>query len=218
MALLNAIKQEGENQLLYERLKKSQQLSSISIVAGPAYSFFTGRSSYNKTQRPYLDDYKLTSIFPDLGVGYYSFQADATLNLSSRFYRARLTSGDVLQTVARRSFALEGFKFFGDYHGFVPFIGAIISREFIQVKEVESGITVINNTRNFWTPGVIVGWDVRPTNIDWWGVRTNIRYFPFLQVDMPSGHQIDFQQIEVNFLQLVLYPNRVRGTFFNSRG
>jgi hypothetical protein len=200
---------------LYEKLKKSKQLSSISIVAGPAYSFFTGSSSYNKIHRPYLDDYKLSSIFPDLGLGYYFFKSDATVNLSYRFFKTHLTAFDVQQSVTRKSIALEAFKFFGDYHGFVPFTGLILSRELIHVKEVESGVTIINNSRNFWTPGIIVGWDVRPTKVDWWGVRTNIRYFPFLQVDMPANREIDFQQIEVNFLQLVLYPSRLRGTFFS---
>ncbi len=106
---------------------------------------------------------------------------------------------DVHQSVKRKSLALEAFKFFGDYHGFVPFIGPILSREFIQVREIESGNTTFDKTYHFWSSGIIVGWDVRPTKVDWWGVRTNIRYFPFLQVDMPANHQIDFQQIEVNF-------------------
>lgn len=204
----------GETSALYEKLKKGKRLNSFSIAAGPAYSFFVGSSSYNERFRPYLDDYKISNVFPDFGLGYYMFNPDASVNLSYRFYRASLTGFDVEQTVRRKSLALEAFKFFGDYHGFVPFIGPIVSREFIQVKEFENGAVTIERAHNFWSAGIIAGWDVRPTNIDWWGVRTNIRYFPFLDLGMPADTSVDFRQIEVNFLQLVLYPNRIAGTFF----
>lgn len=87
----------------------------------------------------------------------------------------------------------------------------MISKELIHVKEIENGNTAINNIHSFWTPGIILGWDVRPTRVDWWGVRTNIRYFPLLQLPVSANSEIDFQQIEVNFLQLVIYPSRLNG-------
>ncbi len=203
----------GETGRKYEKLKKTKRLSSFSIAAGPAYTFFVGNSSYNNQVRPYLDHYKISGIFPDLGLGYYFFKPDASINLSYRSFNVELSAFDVHQFVERRSIALEVFKFFGDYHGFVPFIGPTISKEFIQVKEIENGNVVLDNIHSFWTPGIILGWDVRPTRVDWWGVRTNIRYFPLLQLPVSSNQHIDFQQIEVNFLQLVIYPNRLYGHF-----
>ena len=203
----------GETERKYEKLKKSKHLSGFSIAAGPAYSFFVGNSSYNNQVRPYLDQYKISEIFPDLGLGYYFYQLDGSINLSYRSFDAELEAFDVHQSVDRKSIALEVFKFFGDYHGFVPFVGPTISREFTRVIEIENRNVVLDKIHSFWSPGIILGWDVRPTRVDWWGVRTNIRYFPLLQLSVSSNYEIDFQQIEVNFLQLVIYPNRLQGHF-----
>ena len=183
-------------------------LSSIFLAAGPAYSFIIGNSSYNRDIRPYLDDYKTTSLFPDLGIGYYNYHLDAAVNISSRFYSVSLSGFDVYQKVNRTSFGLELYRFVGDYHGFVPFIGPILTYEIINGLEIESGKTVFNHGSNFLSGGVIVGWDIRPKRTDWWGIRTNIRYFPFLKLPATLGKHLDLQQIELNFLQLILYPGR----------
>ncbi|HTJ48469.1 MAG TPA: hypothetical protein VL443_03365 [Cyclobacteriaceae bacterium] len=199
----------GATKTRYEKLKQSKRLSSFSIAAGPAYSFFTRRSSYNNDVRPYLDQYKISRIFPDLGIGYYNYKLDASVNLAYRFYSVNQSAFDVSQTVKRKSIALEAYKFFFDYHGFVPFAGPILSRENIQVNESEASSNVLRKTYDFWTPGIIVGWDIRPTRVDWWGVRTNIRYFPWLQLPVSNNHNINLQQIELNFLQMIIYPNRL---------
>ncbi|MBC7388941.1 MAG: hypothetical protein H7329_07020 [Opitutaceae bacterium] len=133
---------------------------------------------------------------------------DGAVNISSRFYDISLSGFDVHQTVRRSSSALELYKFLGDYHGFVPFVGPILSHETIHSSETEKGKSVFNNNSIFFTGGIIAGWDIRPTRTDWWSIRTNIRYFPSLKVPATSGKQLDIQQIELNFLQLILYPGR----------
>lgn len=198
----------GENQRIMETLKNKRRRSSFFLAAGPAYSFILGRSSYNKEVRPYLDDYKITSVFPDLGLGYYHYGMDAAANLSSRFYSATLSGHGVEQKVRRTSFGIELYKFIGDYHGFVPFVGPIISSESIVADETENGVKTIHKHKNFIAAGIIAGWDIRPTRTDWWGIRTNIRYYPGLSVAVDGPRTINLQQIELNFLQLVIYPNR----------
>lgn len=192
--------------------KGQQKLNSFFVAAGPAYSFLLSRSSYNTSMRPYLDDYKITSLFPDLGLGYYHYKRDAALNISYRGYSMELKGFDVQQSVKRRSFAFELYKFVGDYHGFVPFIGPLVSRERFGVKETQSGVTTIDNQYDFWAAGVIGGWDIRPRRIDWWGVRTNIRYFPGLNLKLTGSHSLALSQLEVNFLQLIIYPTRLMTT------
>ncbi len=184
------------------------KLNSLFIAAGPAYSFLIGRSSYNRSERPYLEDYKITDLFPDLGLGYYHYRTDAAINLSYRSYNTKLDGFDVYQSVRRRSLAVEFYKFLADYHGFVPFIGTIVSRENIRLRETESSQTTINNEYGFWSGGIIAGWDIRPRRVDWWGVRTNIRYFPRIELDVNATQSISLNQIEVNFLQMILYPGR----------
>jgi hypothetical protein len=204
------MEKSGELERNFDLLKKKKKLSSLSIAAGPAYSFFTGTSSYNREIRPYLDDHQISKIYPDLGIGYYCYPLDATINLSWRFFNSKLSAYGTEQIIKRNSVAIEAFKFFGDYHGFVPFIGGIVSQENIHLRETDQGIEIIDASYTSVTPGIIVGWDIRPTRSDWWSIRTNIRYFPLLQLGLPSGYQIDLQQIELNFLQMVLYPNRIR--------
>ena len=198
----------GENKRILETLTAKKRRSSFFIAAGPAYSFILNRSSYNKEVRPYLDDYKITSIFPDLGIGYYNYGLDAALNLSYRFYSASLNGHAVQQNVTRNSLGLEMYKFLGDYHGFVPFIGPIISLESISARETENDVALFSKHREFIAGGIIAGWDIRPTRTDWWGIRTNIRYFPKLGINITGNKSLNLSQLELNFLQLVIYPNR----------
>lgn len=200
---------KGELKQEYDRLKKRNALSSISVAMGPAYSFFCKTSGYNKTYRPFLDNHRVTVLYPDIGIGYYNFRLDAMANFSVRFFRSTLSAYGYTQVVKRNSYALEGYKFLADYHGFVPFVGAIASYEKYKVTETENGRETFVKNYSFLSPGFIAGWDIRPTRTDWWGVRTNIRYFPFLSLSMPGNSKLYMQQVELNFLQMVLYPGRI---------
>ena len=206
-----SLKQEknGELESNFQLLKKHKSLNSFSLALGPAYSFMLGTSTYNEKNRPYLDDHQISRIYPDIGLGYYHYKWNANLNLSWRFFTSKLSAYNVEQSVRRNSLALEAYKFMGDYHGFVPFVGAIVSYERFTFKESDAGNMIYNFTDHFFAPGIIVGWDIRPTKTDWWGVRTNIRYFPNLQFDVAQQGTINMEQIELNFLQMVLYPNRI---------
>ncbi|MBY0426728.1 MAG: hypothetical protein K2Q22_13900, partial [Cytophagales bacterium] len=203
----------GENEKLMEKLRKTKSLNSFMVSAGPAYSFFVGHSSYNSTFRPYLDDYRISEIYPDVSVGYYHQNWDVGANLSYRNVQATLQAYGTSQTVKRHSVAIEGFKFFWDYHGFVPFVGLSLSHESIYFRETDPSGVKFDQWNNFFTPGLVGGWDIRPTRSDWWGIRTNIRYYPFLQWHVQNGTNIDLQSLELNFLQLVLYPNKMYGAF-----
>jgi hypothetical protein len=204
----------GETEQTFEKLKAARKLNSFFIASGPAYSFIVGESSYNQQVRPYLDDYKISGIFHDLGIGYYHYRWDGAINISYRAFKESLTAFDTRQTINRKSLAVEVYKFFLDYHGFVPFAGAIASWERVHFREIENNLLVHDRNYSFWTPGIILGWDIRPTRVDWWGVRTNIRYFPLLKIKPDSNYTIDLRQIELNFLQFVFYPNRFKSHFF----
>lgn len=207
----NSIRREREGELKEELawMTERKALNTLSVAAGPAYSFFTAQSSYNKKTKPFLDDHQITNIFPDIGLGYYLYKPDLLINFSWRFYTSRLEAYGFKQTANRHSLAIEVLKFIGDYHGFVPFVGLIASREQWRVREVENAIETFNKPSSFLAPGINVGWDIRATRTDWWSVRTNIRYFPTLKMNMGNGQSLSLQQIELNFLQMVLYPNRI---------
>jgi len=201
--------ENGELKQEFDLLKSKKSLSSFYIALGPAYSFFTQNSSYNTANRPYLDNYNISNLYPDMGLGYYNYKLDACLNLSWRNFKTSLSAYNVSQHVHRNSIAIEFYKFIGDYHGFVPFVGGIISNENFEVTENDASSKTLNEKFSFFTGGLIIGWDIRSTRTDWWGVRTNIRYFPGLNLTLNNGYNINMNQIELNFLQLILYPNRI---------
>ena len=206
-------KKSGRLQRIHQTMKDQGGLNSITIGIGPTYSFFIGSSSHNRVNYPFLDDHQISSLYPDVSIGYYSNAGDWTITSNWRAYKAELAAFGVKQQISRRSIALDFFKFFGDYHGFVPFIGGILSYERTKISERVANQVTADFQKNQLAPGVVIGWDIRPTRVDWWTIRTNIRYFPTFRVDMPGGEKINLSQIELNFLQFVVFPQRLSAHF-----
>jgi hypothetical protein len=113
--------------------------------------------------------------------------------------------------VERRSLALEGFKFLGDYHGFAPFIGGGLSIDRLHLKESDSEILIRDERQQHISPLLVFGWDIRPgIKSDPWLLRTNLRYAPLLNFETGSGN-LSLQHLEFNFIQFVVYPGRIIG-------
>ena len=114
------------------------------------------------------------------------------------------------------SINLETYKFFGDYHGFVPYLGFGLSHENIKISESDNGTNTPNSTHNTFSPNIVFGWDIRPSvKGDWWILRTNLRYFPFLDFDR-HGKKLSLQHLEFNFIQFIFYPQRLKKIKNNS--
>jgi hypothetical protein len=199
----------GSIQRYTDTLAARHRLNSFTIAAGPSTCFFLKSSNHNRDILPYLDNHKAVKIFADLGLGYYFHTPDIQINMALRTFKSRLQAYGATQTAQRMAVTLEAYKFFADYHGFCPFIGPAISFEKLNVEE--EGMKG-NNSSSFKgvKPGLIVGWDIRPNRILSWYLRTNIRYFPNMAVRMDDGKKIHFDQLEVNFIQLVILPERFR--------
>jgi hypothetical protein len=103
---------------------------------------------------------------------------------------------------------LESFKFLIDYHGFALFAGLNLSYEQFSVHEKEYQ-NLSTGTFDGIKPGITFGWDIRPNRLQTWYLRTNLRYFPNLFVTMPGGGSVHFEQLEFNFIQLVVFPGRM---------
>jgi len=115
----------------------------------------------------------------------------------------------VNQVVRRNSIGLELTKFVFDYNGFAAFIGPAASYEKLSFKEsFERRLTYnINETKIGY--GLTFGWDIRPNRIQKWILRTNLRWFPNLKMDV-ENNQISFNNIEFNFIQFILFPERFK--------
>jgi len=59
-----------------------------------------------------------------------------------------------------------------------------------------------------WTPGITFGWDIRPNQLQGFILRTNLRYTPTDNIGEEGG--VSFSQLEFNFIQLVVYPGRIK--------
>ncbi|MEZ4905645.1 MAG: hypothetical protein R2822_29725 [Spirosomataceae bacterium] len=101
---------------------------------------------------------------------------------------------------------LETYKFLGDYHGFVPYIGPTLSYENLTFKDTDG-----SNIQPFQAQkvalGVIFGWDIRISRAETWLLRTNLRYTPNLHLEA-EGKKVMFDQMEFNFIQFVWFAGR----------
>jgi hypothetical protein len=104
---------------------------------------------------------------------------------------------------------LEATKFLFDYHGFVPFVGPAISYEKLSfIEDFEGNRTQDKQIEKFGY-GLTFGWDIRPNRIQTWILRTNLRWFPNLSLEVEPGSNISFDNLEFNFIQLIIYPSRM---------
>jgi len=180
------------------------------FAAGPSSVFPIGSSSYITELYPFLDDKSFPIIFPDIAIGYHYTKLDLMAALSFRPINQNRSAFRYEQKISRRSFNLELNKFVGDYHGFAPYIGLGISYENISLSEIDNGLEKPKIKTNKFSPNVTFGWDIRPSvKGDWWILRTNLRYFPFLKLDR-EGKKLSLQHLEFNFIQFVVYPQRLK--------
>lgn len=177
------------------------------LAAGPSSAFPMRNSS---GLRQFENDMSMPMIFPDFALGYHFTKSDLIIAASSRRTIQRRNAFNYISRLQRQSLNIEGYKFLFDYHGFVPYLGAGIGRENLELTRSEFGIDLDPITERRWSPNIVFGWDIRPSiKGDWWILRTNLRYYPSLELELPGG-ALSQQHLEFNFIQLVVYPQRLQ--------
>lgn len=192
-----------------QKYQEAGKLNTFSIAVGYSAAFTLSPSSHNDQQHPYLDDPVNANPFPDISIGYYLFKPDASMRLSWRSVRQSQEAYEVEQQLSRRSLSVDVIKFLGDYHGFVPFAGPFVSKEHLRAREYDKNQPLLNREHHGWTAGITFGWDIRPIRTPGFILRTNLRYTPNLSLKTVGEQQINFNQLEVNFIQLLVYPRRL---------
>jgi len=177
-------------------------LGGPTVAAGPSSAFFL-RDSEQLLALGYAGQHRHAELFPDQGLGWHLARAEVQFNLAWRQNRSAVGGYGYSQEATRSAFTLEAYRFLFDYHGFVPFVGPHLSRERLQVRGSVRG----DETR--WRPGVTLGWDIRPDRLQSFLLRTNLRYTPGLDVTVTGGRTVAMDQLEFNFIQLVIYPRRL---------
>lgn len=200
--------ESGRTAKVTDVLAERGDLSNFFVGIGFSSAWWTGSSSYIEDERPFLEQHRL-NVMPDFSLGYYWHKPDLNAALSYRSYHNEQQAYGVAQKASRRALTLEVTKSLGDYHGFVPFIGPALSYESLRAQEVQGSQTVFDESEEKLTYGLTFGWDIRPNRLQWFILRTNLRYFPDLQLDLENGKAISFDNIEFNFIQMVIYPERI---------
>ena len=193
------------NRNLNKEFSASNQ-HGLFFAAGPSSSFPIGTSSYVQNLYPFLDDKSFPIIFPDIALGYHFTKPDIITAFSMRPINQKRSAYDYEHQLSRQSIILETYKFLADYHGFVPYVGLGMGYEKLEFTETNSDPV----KKNQLSPAVVFGWDIRPSvKGDWWILRTNLRYYPFLKLHV-ENKSLSLQHMEFNFIQFVMYPQRFK--------
>ena len=191
------------NRNLNKEFSASNQYG-LFFAAGPSSSFPIGTSNYVQDLYPFLDDKSFPIIFPDVALGYHFTKADIITAFSMRPINQKRSAYDYEHQLSRKSIILETYKFLADYHGFVPYVGIGMGYEKLEF----TGTNRSPIRKNQLSPAVVFGWDIRPSvKGDWWILRTNLRYYPFLKLHV-ENKKLSLQHMEFNFIQFVMYPQR----------
>lgn len=186
-------------------IRSMKKLSGFSFAIGLSSSLTT-HNKFNQENNPFSEDLTISNSHLDLGIGYYFEKLDAHVNATFRNIPYEVKSYDFHQTMKRRTVGLEMYKFLFDYHGFVPYIGIVPSRERVQFEELNYGEITNSKIEESWRMGFIFGWDIRQDERQWYILRTNLRYFP-MKLEIGDVNY-SMNQFEFNFIQFVYYPSR----------
>ncbi len=201
-------KLSGETKALEDKLlaKGKGKLNSISMGIAPNGSYFLQSPSFADELKSLPNHKGSTNL--EYSLGYFLHRQKLHFGLTYRTYSSNAISYELEHVVRRQALSLEGIKFVWDYNGFVPFVGLSLSAERwatgLFVNNIQQGET--SRSRIF-SPGIIFGWDIVPSPLETWVLRTNLRYYPYQKIDDGQGKsRVD--QFEFNFIQFVFYPNR----------
>lgn len=200
--------ESGDTQKRIERLASEGKLDGLFIGAGLSSAWWLGQSEYNVSTHPYIENYGI-SLMGDFSMGYYFHKPDLNIAMNYRKYGASPNVYGVVQNLNRRSIGLEVTKYFLDYHGFDPFIGPVVSSENLSFSEIVDGTRTHDLTSNQINVGLAFGWDIRPDRNQAFVLRTSLRWFPDLNIALDDGQKVSFDNLEFNFIQVVLFPNRM---------
>lgn len=114
--------QDGTTQIVTDKLASKGKLDGFSLAVGPTAAFRTKSSSYLSEKYAFAGQHAY-NVAMEVGAGYYWHKPDMHINLAMKSFSSTLSAYGYSQKARLRSGTLEIFKMFGDYHGFVPFIG-----------------------------------------------------------------------------------------------
>ncbi len=191
-----------------EKFEVVGAFSSWSIAAGLSSNLLLKQYDFAKDYT-FLPANSGLELAPEIASGYYFHHPDMALRATYRYARAGQDAFDLSWSLKEHRISAEIFKFLFDYKGFVPFAGVGFGAAYSSLRITDAGHTITN--AQGWRPDValVFGWDIRPSPVDWFILRTNLRYAPSLDSSI-DGINISNSNLEINFIQFVMYPKRFK--------
>lgn len=200
--------ESGKTEAITENLEAKRRLNGIFAGAGISSAWWLTQSGYNKAERPFIPAYGI-SILPEFAAGYYFHKTDLNLTLNYRAYHTEMSAYGTSQKATRKSLGFEVTKFLFDYKGFAPFAGPVVTYEDLSFKEKAGEVSTVSVSDQKPTWGITFGWDIRPNRLQAFLLRTNLRYFPALDLEVKDDETVSFDNIEFNFIELIVFPGRM---------
>lgn len=199
-------RKSGKSDSVFKMLRRNKKLSSWFFGIAPSSAFYLREPSNNAATYDFMGK-GLNSIFPELGIGYYYDPLRVHSVITSRYVVLNKKAFDVHQRFERLAIGFESFWYFANYHGFVPYAGLNYSYEKLRFKETDN-LGKKDFTYEGFKPGIVIGWDIMVEKFQHITLRTNIRYFPNMGIDIGGSKKVWLDQIEFNFIEFVYYPGR----------
>ena len=171
---------------------------------GPSSAWITdGKNSYFDANAAWIDNDVAVNVFPEFSLGVHwknseSLSQRVILGVAFRQFDYTLRGFGSHYKLSYNSYAVEIAQTLFDYHGFVPFVGLSYNSFNVAVSgdlEAKQSDTVV---------GALFGWDILPVGSRApWTLRTNLRWYPQIELVTDDKKTIAFPNFEFNFIQWV---------------
>ncbi|MCU0650193.1 MAG: hypothetical protein MUF00_19555 [Gemmatimonadaceae bacterium] len=189
-------------------LRREGVIGGPFVGLGPSSAWALRTSTHNRAVAPALPAADPYARAFEPVVGWHWPRARLSVAMPYRRFRSTNAGFGLAQSRTRESGSMELLRFVGDYRGFVPFAGPTFGVEGLTLHERDGARERMHITRRRLAPGVVLGWDIRPTRRERVVLRTNLRYTPGAFVDVPGRGRAQFAAFEFNFIQMVWHLGR----------
>ncbi|MGB0431310.1 MAG: hypothetical protein ACPGLV_12615 [Bacteroidia bacterium] len=152
------------------------------------------------------------SLMPEFGLSYYSAKRELVFRLAYRAPTRFVRNENFAYQLKDRRLSFEVFRFLFDYHGFMSFVGLGLNNSFYELIINSQNQPNIYEKGNNQSASIVFGWDIRPTQAEWFILRTSLRYQPKWGYDEFAEAHFS-RDLEFNFIQMVVYPQRMKYHF-----
>lgn len=191
----------GSEERMYQQLLNRGKLDGLFTSIGASSAIALSRAAHLANHQPEVDVPSPFTILPVVSFGWRFEKLPGFVQLAYRPIIASNTGYGTTQQWIRHAIALEGVTEITNYHGFVPFVGIGCGYNYLSYRETRSHNA--QDHHKAWKPSwhLVGGWDIRPTKIDRFILRTMMRWSPGLSLGVGYG-EMPFDHLEIDFIQL----------------